>query len=134
MPFSKKGEPTNIDNYSGIGLPSLPGKVFAIPLKIRLQRWAKAMLMEGNLVFERADLATMQLSASMGYASSQLGQAMRYMLASLTLAKPMTLLTCLLPRSFSHPWGSPPKMLQLIKDLHDNTTCAMPADKDKQGK
>ena len=30
------------------------------------------------------------------------------------------------------PLGFPPKMLQLIKDLHDNTACAMQAGKDRQ--
>ena len=29
--------------------------------------------------------------------------------------------------------GFPPKMLQLIKDLHDNTMCAMQVDKGRQG-
>ena len=46
MPLYKKGELTNIDNNRGISLLSLPGKVFAILLKKRLQTWAEAMLME----------------------------------------------------------------------------------------
>ena len=38
VPLFKKGDPTNIDNYRGISLLSLPGKVFAIVLKNRLQK------------------------------------------------------------------------------------------------
>ena len=40
VPLFKKGDPTNSDNYRGMSLLSLPGKVFAIVLKNRLQKWA----------------------------------------------------------------------------------------------
>ena len=48
MPLFKKGDPTNIDNYRGISLLSLPGEVFATVLKNRLQEWADGLLMEGQ--------------------------------------------------------------------------------------
>ena len=38
MPLFKKGGPTNIDNYRGISLLSLPGNVCAVVLKNRLQK------------------------------------------------------------------------------------------------
>ena len=41
MPLFKKGDPTNIDNYRGTSLLSLPGKVFAIVHK-RLGTWTAA--------------------------------------------------------------------------------------------
>ena len=51
MLLYKKGDPTNIDYYRGISLLSLPGKVFAIVLKNRLQKWDDGLLMEGQCGF-----------------------------------------------------------------------------------
>ena len=48
VPFYKKGVPTNIDKHRSISLLSLPGKVFAIVFKQRLQRWAEGLLLEGQ--------------------------------------------------------------------------------------
>ena len=96
VPLLKKGDPTNVDNYCGVSLLSLPGKVFAIVLNNRLQNWADGLLMRGGVDSERGDLATMQFSASWAYASLQARQAMISTLALVTSAKPMTPLTGLL--------------------------------------
>ena len=53
MPLSKKGDPTNIDNYRCTSLLSLPGKVFAIVLENILQKWADGLLMEGQCGFRK---------------------------------------------------------------------------------
>jgi hypothetical protein len=53
VPLFKKGDPTNIDNYRGIGMLSLPGKVFAMVFKHRLQRWAEGLLLEGQCGFQK---------------------------------------------------------------------------------
>ena len=49
----KKGDPTNIDNYRGISLLNLPGKVFAIVLKHKIQNWADGLLLEGQCGFRK---------------------------------------------------------------------------------
>jgi len=41
-PYLEKGDPFKIDNYRGISLLSLPGKVYAILLKHRLRNWLKS--------------------------------------------------------------------------------------------
>ena len=48
VPLFQKGDPTNIDNYRGVSLLSLPEKVFAILLQHRLQKWAEGLLLEGR--------------------------------------------------------------------------------------
>ena len=53
VPLFKKGDPTIVDNYRGISLLSLPGKVFAIVLKHRLQRWAEGLLLEEKCGFRK---------------------------------------------------------------------------------
>ena len=64
-PFFKKGDPTNIDNYRGISLLSLPGNIFTIVLRHGLQEWAEDLLLGGSVAFERADLAMMPFPALM---------------------------------------------------------------------
>ena len=53
VPLFKKGDPINIDNYRGISLLRIPGKVFAIVLKNRLEKWADGLLMEGQCGFRK---------------------------------------------------------------------------------
>ena len=73
--------------------------------------------------------------SSRAYASLQAGKAMISTLASLTSAKPMTPLTGLLLGNFSPVWDFLQRCYSssLIKDLHDNTMCAMQAEKGRQG-
>ena len=133
VPLFKKGDPTNIDNYRGISLLSLPGKVFAIVLKNRLQKWADGMLMEGQCGSRKGRSCNDAIISLKG-------------VCKLTGKAGNDIHTCFIDLSKAHDsvdrplaWelcsslGFPPKMLYLIKDLHDNTMCAMQADKGRQG-
>ncbi len=53
VPTFKKGDPTVINNYRGISLLSLPGKVFALILNSRLSLWADTLLLEGQCGFRK---------------------------------------------------------------------------------
>ena len=132
MPLFKKGDPTNVDNYRGISLLSLPGKVFAIVLKNRSQKWADSLLMEEQCGFRKGRSCNDAIFSLKG-------------LCELTGKTGNDLHTCFIDLSKAYDsvdrplaWelfsslGFPPKMLQLIRDLHDNTVCAMQAGKGRQ--
>lgn len=53
VPILKKGDPTVIDNYRGISLLRLPGKVYALLLHSRLSQWADGLLLEGQCCFRK---------------------------------------------------------------------------------
>ena len=63
LPLYKKGDPTDMNVYRGISLLSLPGKIFAILLKKRLQTWAEAILMEEQCGFRRGRSCNIPFSA-----------------------------------------------------------------------
>jgi hypothetical protein len=45
-PILKKGDPSNPENYQGTSLLKLPGKVYALVLRHRLESWVKSILIE----------------------------------------------------------------------------------------
>ena len=46
VPVLKKGNPAELDNYRGISLLSIPGKVYALILRSRLENWAEGIMSE----------------------------------------------------------------------------------------
>ena len=120
VPLFKKGDPINIDNYRGISLLRIPGKVFAIVLKNRLEKWADGLLMEGQCGFRKGRSCNDAIFSLKG-------------LCELTGKTAYDSIDRPLAWELLSSLGFPPKMLQVIKDLHDNTMCAMQADKGRQG-
>ena len=133
VPLFKKGDPTDIDNYRGISLLSLPGKVFAIVLKHRLKRWAEGLLLEGQCGFRKGRSCNDAIFSLNGLCelTSKTGNELHA--CFIDLSKAYDSVDRPLAWELFDSLGFPPKMLQLIKDLHDNTTCAMQADKERQG-
>ena len=129
----KKGDPTDIDNFRGISLLNLPGKVFVILLKHRLQYWAEPLLMEAQCGFGKgrscndAIVSLNSLCQLMGRTSNELHACF------IDLSTAYDSIDRPLAWELYHSLGFPPKLLQLIQDLHTDTTCALQADKDKKG-
>ena len=46
VPVLKKGNPAELDNYRGISLLSIPGKIYALILRSRLENWAEGIMSE----------------------------------------------------------------------------------------
>ena len=133
VPLLKKGDPTNIDNYRGISLLSLPGKVFAIVLKHKIQNWAEGLLLEGQCGFRKGRSCNDAIFSLNGLAELTHKTGNELHACFIDLSKAYDSVDRPLAWELFGSMGFPPKMLQLIKDLHTNTTCAMQADKDKQG-
>ena len=119
------GDPTNIDDYRGISLLSLPEKVFAILLKKRLQTWAEAMLTEEQCGVRTGKLCNDASFSLKGLCEliSNAGHAIHTRF--INLSKAYGAVDRLVAWELFQSLGYPHKMLQLITDLHKNTVCVM---------
>ena len=131
MPLLKKGVLTNIDNNRGISLLRLPGNVFAIVLKNRLQKWADAMLMEGQCGFREGRSCNDALFCLNSLCELTGGTSNEFYASFIDPSKAYGSVDRPLAWELFTSLGFPSKMLQLIKGLYDNTICAMQAHKDK---
>ena len=126
VPLYKKGDPTNIDNYGG--LLSLPGKVFAIFLKERLQTRAEAMLMKEQCGFDKGSSCNDAIFSLKGVCelTSKAGHEIHTYF--INLSKAYDSVDKRLAWELFESLRFPHKMLQLITDLYKDTVCAMQAD------
>ena len=53
VPLLKKGDPAVLNNYRGISLLSVPGKVYSLLIGKRLQEWAESSLLEPQCGFRK---------------------------------------------------------------------------------
>ncbi len=53
VPLLKKGDPAVLNNYRGISLLSVPGKVYSLLIGKRLQEWAESSLLEMQCGFRK---------------------------------------------------------------------------------
>ena len=53
VPVLKKGDPTVLDNFRGISLQSIAGKVYSLILRSHLTDWAESVLSEARCGFRR---------------------------------------------------------------------------------
>jgi len=53
VPVLKKGDPTVLDNFRGISLQSVAGKVYSMILRSHLGDWAESILSEAQCGFRR---------------------------------------------------------------------------------
>ena len=132
-PLLKKGDRTNIDNCRGISLLILPGKVLAIVLKDKIQNWAEGLLLEGRCGFRKGRSCNDAILSLNGLAELTHKTGNELHACFIALSKAYDSIDRPFAWELFSSMGFPQKMLQLIKDLHTNTTCAMQADKDKQG-
>ncbi|BDA51414.1 RNA-directed DNA polymerase from mobile element jockey [Coccomyxa sp. Obi] len=128
VPVLKKGDTTKLDNYRGISLLSIAGKVYALLLQTRLEKWAETILSETQSGFR----------AGRGCTDAIFCLKLLYERA---LRKQKPVYTCFIDLSKAYDsadrqlaWqilrsrGAPTKVVDLIQDLHEGTTCAMQAD------
>ena len=103
----RKGDPSNIDNYRGISVLSLPGKVLAILLKKRWQTWDEAMLMEEQYGFRTGRSCNDAIFSLQGLCelTSKAGHDIHT--CFIDLSKPMILLTGVLLGSCLRAWDFP---------------------------
>ena len=128
VPVLKKGNPAELDNYRGISLLSIPGKVYALILRSRLENWAEGIMSETQSGFRP------------GRGCNDAIFCLK-MLYERALLKQKPVFTCFIDLSKAYDsanrqlaWkilrsrGAPGKIVDLIQDLHRGTTCAMQSD------
>ena len=64
VPVLKKGNSAELDNYRGMSLLSIPGMIYALILRSRLQNWAEGIMSETQSGFRpgQGEAAMMQSS------------------------------------------------------------------------
>jgi len=62
VPLPKKGDLSNCNNWRGITLLSVPGKVFACVLLGRIQKAVDTNLRQGQAIFRQVDRAVIRYS------------------------------------------------------------------------
>ena len=126
VPLHKKGSRSECDNYRGIALLSIPSKVFSRVLLNRIKPRAEALLRENQCGFRKGRGCTDQLFSLRVI----IEKAREY-------HRPLYICFVDLRRAYDsvnrealwsvlqHCYHLPPKMLNIIKSLHNNTSAAV---------
>ena len=128
VPILMKGDSTDLDNYGGISLLSIAGKVCSLLLRSRLEKWAEGIVFEEQCGFRPARGCNDAIFCLK-------------LLYERALRKQKAVLTCFIDLSKAYDsanrplaWkvlrcrGAPRKIVDLIEDLHQGTSCAMQSD------
>ena len=102
-------------------------------LEHRLQRWAEGLLLEGQCGFQKGRSCNDAIFSLNGLCELTGKTGDELHACFIDLSKAYDSVDRPLACELFDSRGLPPKMLQLIKGPHDNTTCAMQADKERQG-
>ena len=128
VPLLKKGDPTDLSNYRGISLLSLPGKVYALVLKQRLQSWADSILLEGQCGFRKGRGCTDAVFSLKSLLERAHRKGKPVQLCFIDLSKAYDSVDRDLAWCVLRQRGAPPKLVELLRDLHEGTQCAMQSD------
>ncbi len=128
VPLLKKGDPTDLGNYRGISLLSLPGKVYALILRQRLQNWAEGILLEAQCGFKRGRGCTDAVFSLKSLLERSHRKAIPVHLCFIDLSKAYDSVDRDLAWCVLQQRGAPAKLVGLLRDLHEGTECAMQTD------
>lgn len=128
VPLLKKGDPTDLGNYRGISLLSLPGKVYALILKQRLQNWAEGSLLEGQCGFRKGRGCNDAIFTLKSLLERAHRKDTPVQLCFIDLSKAYDSVDRDLAWCVMRQRGAPTKLVALLKDLHEGTECAMQSD------
>ena len=119
--YKNKGERNNCNNYRGISLLSIVGKVFARVILIRLQKLAERIYPESQCGF-RAEWSTIDMVVSLRQLQEKCReQQMPLYIAFIDLTKAFDMVSRdglfkILPKI-----GCPPKLQSMIESIHTDT-------------
>ncbi len=130
VPLLKKGDPTDLNNYRGISLLSLPGKVYALISRQRLQSWAESILLEGQCGFRKGRGCTDAIFSLKSLLERAHRRDKPVQLCFIDLSKAYDSVDRDLAWCVLRQRGAPAKLVELLRDLHEGTECAMQSDHD----
>ena len=118
--YKNKGERSDCNNYRGISLLSIVGKVFARVILVRLQKLAERVYPESQCGF-RAERSTIDMVFSLRQLQEKCReQQMPLYIAFIDLTKAFDLVSRQGLFKILSKIGCPPKLLSLIESFHTN--------------
>ena len=118
--YKNKGERSDCNNYRGISLLSIVGKVFARVILVRLQKLAERVYPESQCGF-RAERSTIDMVFSLRQLQEKCReQQMPLYIAFIDLTKAFDLVCREGLFKILSKIGCPPKLLRLIESFHTN--------------
>ena len=128
MPLHKKGSRTSCDNYRGIALLSVPGKVFAKAILNRLKPRAEQLLRESQCSFRRGRGCADQLFSLRMLMEKAREYHQPIYVCFIDLKKAYdSVHRESLWHILQHSYCLPPKLLSIMRALHEDSTAAVRA-------
>ena len=133
VPVFKSGDASVLDNYRGISLLSIPGKVYSMIIGDRMKEWADEQLLDVQSGFRPHRGCNDAIFSLRRVHEEALRQHRNVYTCFVDLSKAYDSIDRNLAWTILALRGVPDKIVNLLRDLHTDTKCAMKGDhKDKQ--
>ena len=133
VPVFKSGDATVLDNFRGISLLSIPGKVYSLLIGDRFKAWADKQLLDAQCGFRPSRGCNNAIFGLRRVLEEALKQHRNLCMCFIDLSKAYDSIPRELAWNILELRGMPKKIVALLRDLHTDTCCAIRGDhKDKQ--
>ena len=128
VPVFKSGDKSLLDNYRGISLLSIPGKVYSLIIGERLKKWADQQLLDAQCGFRSERGCNDAIFALRRLHEEALAKQRNIYTCFIDLTKAYDSVNRALAWETFARRGMPLKLISLLKDLHTDTFCALKGD------
>ena len=128
VPLFKSGDAALLDNYRGISLLSIPGKVYSMLIGQRIKAWANEQLLEAQCGFRPARGCSDAIFALRRVQEEAQRRGRNLQICYIDLSKAYDCIDRSLAFDTFELRGLPPKLGSLLRDLHSDTHCALKGD------
>ncbi len=125
VPILKKGDPAVLDNYRGISLQSLPGKVYALVLRKKFEQWAASQLSEVQCGFRRGRGCADAIHCLRSISETAVAFKRPISACFFDISKAYDSADRSVATRVLRSRGAPQKLVELLHDLHVDTQCAL---------
>ena len=128
VPVFKSGDTTILDNYRGISLLSVPSKVYSMLIGERLQEWVDSQLLDVQCGFRSDRGCNDAIFGLRRLHEEAMRKGQAVFTSFIDLSKAYDSIDRKLAWQIFEMRGVPRKLIALLKDLHEDTMCALRGD------